>query len=251
LRTPLTSIKSFAEILLDDGDRQDVALRKRYLAIINSESDRLARLISDVLDLQKIDAGKMAWNDETVDLVEIAQSMIELFSSAYQDKGIPLTLHIEDERLVGYAESDKIRQVFSNLLSNALKFSDAGEVTMTLRRLSDTPSGQAYNQITIADTGIGIPPEELERIFERFYQVDDTQKRKQGGTGLGLSICKDIIEHYTGTIRASSVLGKGSAFIITMPAVEQPRRKLGEVLVELGMLTHEELSTALEQQNKS
>jgi two-component system sensor histidine kinase VicK len=251
LRTPLTSIKSFAEIMLDDADKQDAELRKRYLSIINSESDRLARLISDVLDLQKIDAGKMTWNDEVLDLAEIARSVIELFSSAYRDKGIGLSLHVENERMVGYAEADKIRQVFNNLLSNALKFSDQGEVKVLLRRLTDTPSGQPLNQIVVEDSGIGIPAEELDRIFERFYQVDDSQKRKQGGTGLGLAICKDIIEHYAGTISATSTVGKGSSVVITMPAIEQPRKKLGEVLIELGMLTQDELSSALEQQNNS
>lgn len=251
LRTPLTSIKSFAEIMLDDADKQDAELRKRYLSIINSESDRLARLISDVLDLQKIDAGKMTWNDEVLDLVEIAQSVIELFSSAYRDKGIGLSLQVENGRMVGYAEADKIRQVFNNLLSNALKFSDQGEVKVILRRLTGTPSGQPLNQIVVEDSGIGIPAEELDRIFERFYQVDDTQKRKQGGTGLGLAICKDIIEHYAGTISATSTVGKGSSVVITMPAIEQPRKKLGEVLIELGMLTQDELSSALEQQNNS
>jgi PAS domain S-box-containing protein len=251
LRTPLTSIKSFAEIMLDDADRQDAELRKRYLSIINSESDRLARLISDVLDLQKIDAGKMVWNDEVLDLPKLAQSAVELFSAAYRDKGIGLSLQIENERMVGYAEADKVQQVFSNLLSNALKFSDQGEVKVILRRLSDTPSGQPLNQIIIEDNGIGIPEEELDRIFERFYQVDDSQKRKQGGTGLGLAICKDIIEHYGGTIRAASTVGKGSSIVITMPAFEQPRKKLGEVLIELGMLTQDELSSALAQQNNS
>lgn len=249
LRTPLTSIKSFAEILLDDADKQDTELRKRYLSIINSESDRLARLISDVLDLQKIDAGKMVWNDEMLDLCEIAQSMVELFASAYRAKGIGLAMYVEGERMLGYAEADKMRQVFSNLLSNALKFSDHGEVKLILRRLSDTPSGQSINQIIVEDSGIGIPEEELERIFERFYQVDDTQKRKQGGTGLGLAICKDIIEHYAGTITAHSTVGQGSSIVITMPAIEQPRKRLGEVLIELGMLTQEELSSALQQQS--
>ena len=250
LRTPLTSIKSFAEIMLDDADKQDAELRKRYLSIINSESDRLARLISDVLDLQKIDAGKMVWNDEALDLSEVAQAMVELFSGAYRDKGIGLSLQVENDRILGYAEGDKIRQVFSNLLSNALKFSDQGEVKVILKRLPDTASGMPLNQIIVEDNGIGIPGEELDRIFERFYQVDDTQKRKQGGTGLGLSICKDIIEHYAGTINASSTVGKGSRIVITMPAIEQPRKKLGEVLIELGMLTQDELSSALKQQNK-
>ncbi|MBI1892386.1 MAG: PAS domain-containing sensor histidine kinase [Burkholderiales bacterium] len=251
LRTPLTSIKSFAEILLDDADKQDIGIRKRYLSIINSESDRLSRLITDVLDLQKIDAGKMVWNDEILDLCEIAQSTVELFTPAFRDKGLSLSLSIDDPHMAIYAESDKIRQVFGNILSNALKFSDAGEVKVELKRLTDTPSGQPIIEMSITDTGIGIPPEEVERVFERFYQVDDSQKRKQGGTGLGLSICKDIIEHYAGTIKVNSALGKGSTFVILLPSVDQPRKKLGEVLVELGMLTHEELSTALNEQSKN
>lgn len=251
LRTPLTSIKSFAEILLDDGERQEAAVRRRYLSIINSESDRLARLISDVLDLQKIDAGKMIWNDELLDLAEIAAAVVELFAGAYREKGIALSLSIEDERTITYAEADKIHQVFSNLLSNALKFCDSGGVQLSLQRGPTIDGASPQIQICVADTGIGIPPEESGRIFERFYQVDDSQKRKQGGTGLGLSICKDIIEHYGGSITVESVLGQGSNFIFTLPAVEQPRKKLGEVLVELGMLTSEELSAALAQQNRN
>lgn len=250
LRTPLTSIKSFAEILLDD--EHDSTTRSRYLAIINSETDRLARLINDVLDLQKIDSGKMNWSDEMVNLTEVAQSSIEVFSGAYQEKGLSIQFSTDDERMMVYAEQDRMHQVFSNLLSNAHKFTDHGAVSVKLRRVQIYREDvcEPMLQITIADTGIGIPSMEIERVFERFYQVDSTHKRKQGGAGLGLSICREIIQHYRGNIQVQSALGEGTTVIVTLPEATTPRRKLGEVLLELGMLSHDDLSEALSRQTR-
>lgn len=251
LRTPLTSIKSFAEIMLDDIDEHSQETLKRYLSIINSESDRLSRLISDILDLQKIDSGNIVWNDEMINLVDIARAAIGLLSSAFRKKGLDLTLDFESEFMMTEAETDRILQVISNVLSNALKFTPAGGINVRLRFIESQYANSKMIQIAISDTGIGIHPEELNHIFERFYQVDNSQSRNHEGAGLGLSICKDIVEHYQGSITVESVLGQGSTFFIALPELKQPRKKLGEVLIDLGMLTEAELSTALTKQGQS
>lgn len=251
LRTPLTSIKSFAEIMLDNVGEHSIETQKRYLSIINSESDRLSRLISDILDLQKIDSGKIVWNDEMINVVEIAEETLNLFSGAYNEKGLTLVLNTEADTMMTEAEPDRIRQVIDNLLSNALKFTESGGVEVGLRLVDSHYSSQRMIQIAISDTGIGIPPEEVGRVFDRFYQVDNSQQRHHDGTGLGLSICKDIVEHYQGLLGVESMLGKGSTFCVALPELNQPRKKLGEVLIELGMLTEAELSAALDKQDSA
>lgn len=248
LRTPLTSIKSFAEIMLDDIGEHSYETQIRYLSIINSESDRLSRLISDILDLQKIDSGKMVWNDEMIDLVTLTRESLDLFAGPCAENGIALAFDSEAPIMMTEAEPDRIRQVIHNLLSNALKFTDNGRIEVRLRLVQSYYSQDSMIELSVRDTGMGIPPEEVEHIFERFYQVDSSQRRRHEGAGLGLSICKDIVEHYQGLIRVESVPGEGSTFIVTLPELHQPRKMLGEVLVELGMLTQEELGAALQKQ---
>lgn len=341
LRTPLTSIKSFAEILEDDFDELDADTRNKYLSIINSESVRLGNLINDVLDLQKIDAGKTTWNIEAVDLKKLSATTIELFSRSYMDKGLSLNLKVSDDDLVADVDSDKIKQVLTNLLSNAYKFTEQGSVTLELKRVVQKPTvlvvdddetclvyfemflqGKGINvllcdgakkaikilknknthidllitdivmpdmdgvelikhirqfakklpivaissnsnasvlkslldynissfldkpfqaemisktlnkvlgdtkhmsgnqqmlQISVQDSGIGIPENELSNVFDRFHQVDNSETREKGGSGLGLAICKDIIEHHKGTLWVTSVVGKGSRFTFNLP----------------------------------
>lgn len=250
LRTPLTSIKSFAEIMLDDIEEQSLETQYRYLSIINSESDRLSRLISDILDLQKIDCGKIIWNDEMIDVVKIARASVELFTANYAEGGIALSFSTDHDVLMTEAEPDRISQVINNLLSNALKFTNEGQVKLHLRLVESYYSPDPMIQISVSDTGIGIPQEEVERVFDRFYQVDSSQRRVHEGAGLGLSICKDIVEHYQGKIRLESKLGEGTTFFLTLPELHQPRKKLGEVLIELGMLTEQDLSAALDKQSQ-
>ena len=247
LRTPLTSIKSFAEIMLDDISELSQETQIRYLSIINSETDRLSRLISDVLDLQKIDSGSIAWNDETFNVVDIARAAVGLLENSYHKKGLTLTLELEDEYLLTEAETDRILQVISNLLSNALKFTEKGGATLRLR-LTDTPTpAEQWIEISVRDTGVGIPPEELARIFDRFYQVDSSQSRHHDGAGLGLSICKDIIEHYQGSIWVESELNIGSCFYLTLPTLQQPRMKLSDVMLDMGMITEDDLLQLFDQ----
>ena len=167
LRTPLTSIKSFSEILQDDFEVLDPDTRNKYLSIINEESVRLGKLINDVLDLQKIDAGKTTWNIEAVDLKRLATTTIELFSKTYADKGLDLYFEISDDDLVADVDSDKIKQVLTNLLSNAHKFTETGNVTLELKRVIQNPTALVvdddetclvYLELFLQGKGINVVP---------------------------------------------------------------------------------------------
>jgi len=222
LRTPLTSIKSFAEILEDDIEDMEHDLQRRYLRIINDESDRLGRLINDVLDLQKIDAGMMNWNDSLIDMPTLLSRKFEVFEQAVKSKGLGYELNIDVKKSMVELDEDKISQVISNILSNALKFTAEGKISVSLtEHVDENESGnkQLWLLTKICDTGFGIPEDELENVFKRFHQVDSSETREQGGSGLGLNICKEIIEHYSGQIWAESVPGNGTCFCFTLKAV--------------------------------
>jgi two-component system sensor histidine kinase/response regulator len=212
LRTPLTSIKSFAEILNDDLEELDLDEQKNFLSIINEESDRLGRLINDLLDLQKMDSGKMVWKDEIVNLGQVLESYVSFFLQSYSEKGVELQLdNTTSSCCLIEVDVDRIKQLITNLLSNALKFTEHGGVKVTM---SSVP-GEVM--VSVCDTGLGIPESELENVFENFHQVDRSETRKIGGSGLGLAICKDIVQHYGGRIWAESTLGEGSCFSFTFP----------------------------------
>ncbi len=211
LRTPLTSIKSFAGILKEDAGNIDIDTQRHFLSIINDESDRLGRLINDLLDLQKMDSGKTVWKDVSVNLVDVLKKSVEFFSSAYRDKHLSLQLLVEQDECLLCLDEDRVRQLFDNLLSNALKFTEQGAVTVAMS-LSDCEVN-----ITVTDAGIGIPEDEIDRVFESFHQVDSSDTRKAGGSGLGLTICKEIVEHYQGRIWVDSELGVGSSFNVALP----------------------------------
>ncbi|MBI5751783.1 MAG: PAS domain-containing sensor histidine kinase [Hydrogenophilales bacterium] len=247
LRTPLTSIKSFADILGDEIDDPD---SKNYLRIINDEAERLNRLINDILDMQKIDAGRMVWRDEKINLVDVARAAVEVFSGASLSKKIELEFEASDAALYALTDSDKIRQVLANLLSNALKFTQVGKVSVGVKRVWDK-AGKGFIQLAVADSGPGLAASQLERVFEQFYQVENDQSRKLQGTGLGLTICKQIVEHYQGSIWAESELGKGTTMLFTLPDASGASKKLGEILVDLGYLTDEEIEQALQHQRKN
>ena len=216
LRTPLTSIRSFAEILIDDIDNIDSDSQRRYLNIINNESNRLSRLVSDILDLQKIDANKMEWHDSKIDLNVIARESFEAFSGALQTKGLTQTIELHDSSLQALIDPDKIRQVILNLLSNALKYTDQGGISIKVTSRA-TDAEHQLARIEVSDTGIGIPDEHRDSIFESFHQVDNSGTRANGGSGLGLNICQKIIHHYDGKIWVENNASKGSTFFVEIP----------------------------------
>jgi len=216
LRTPLTAIKASADNMLDGlvGDLSEK--QTRYLARIKSNADRLARLINDLLDLSRIEAG-INLKPTNLDLVTIAKEVTEILRPVAAEKLITLTIESPENTLTAWADPDRISEVLMNLLGNAIKFTPThGEVTLSLRR-----SGNEWVKISVADTGPGIPSEEANRIFDKFYQVTQAEKQKAVGTGLGLSITKALVEMHGGKIWLESEGGRGSIFSFTLPA-EQP-----------------------------
>lgn len=212
LRTPLTSIKSFSELILDDLDTMDGEIQKRFLGIIRDEAERLTRLISDLLDLQKIQADRMKWRMETIDLPQLIENSVGTFSGLAKMKKIQLSFECRDgvPRILG--DRDRLQQVLVNLISNAIRFSsENGQIRIEAARV---PEGVL---VFVADKGIGIPADKRERIFERFYQVDSSMTKGRGGTGLGLAISKEIIEHHGGRIWVESKAGEGSKFSFVIP----------------------------------
>ncbi len=210
LRTPITSVKAMAETLLG-GAWKDQAMLHRYLQAIDQESDRLSNLINDLLDLTKLDSNIEA-SKEPFDLIQLIDEVQERFINTNTETG-RFSLYLPDSDLPRVeANRDRIKQVLINLLDNAFKYTPpGGEIRLSVWPESD------WVKIAVADNGIGIPKEDLGRIFERFYRVDKARSREKGGTGLGLSIVKHIVESYGGKIEVESSLYQGSVFTFSLP----------------------------------
>ncbi|MBM3132940.1 MAG: response regulator, partial [Chloroflexi bacterium] len=218
LRTPLTSIKSFAEILLSYDE--DVATQKEFLKIINDETNRLTRLINDVLDIAKIESGRIQWEIVKLDVSQIIGSAISATQGLFAQADLTVDVSCEPDLPTVWGDEDRIAQVITNLISNAIKFTPVGgKVWVEAEHLKEEGKGDHADmvKVSITDTGIGIPPEEHKRIFEKFHQVGNTLEGKPKGTGLGLPICKEIVEYFGGTIWVESEPLKGSTFSFTLP----------------------------------
>ena len=229
LRTPLTSVLGFTKIIrkrLEDKifpalDRNDGKNEKTInqisenLNVVISEGERLTHLINDVLDLAKIEAGKMEWNFEKVSLPEVAERAIMATSSLFEQKSLQLVKNIDTNIPEISGDRDKLIQVIINLISNAVKFTDSGSVSCDVYRKNDELV------VSITDTGIGIAMDDYSAVFEQFKQVGgDTLTDKPKGTGLGLPICKEIVEHHGGRIWLESEVGKGSTFSFALPVIQ-------------------------------
>jgi Na+/proline symporter/nitrogen-specific signal transduction histidine kinase len=212
LRTPLTSIRAFSEILHEHPDLE-VAERQRYLAIVIKETERLTRLINQVLDLSKLESGRAEWHNSEVDLAEIVQDSLNATSQLFRERGIRVLAELEPGLPRLYADRDRLMQVMLNLLSNAAKFCprEGGRVEVRLRR-----DGGAL-RVDVRDNGIGISPEDQRVIFEKFRQAGDTLTAKPQGTGLGLAICREIVGHFGGRLWVESRLGEGATFSFALP----------------------------------
>jgi len=209
LKTPLTSIQGFSQAMLDGATKGEEAYR-RAAHIINEEAQRMIRLVSELLDLSQIESGQVAMAREPVDLAELLRRCVARFESRAKEAGLGLELDLPSPLTV-LGDADRLERVFANLLDNAIKNTPEGGTISILAR----QGGPQAIEVTVADTGVGIPPEDLPRIFERFYRVD--KSRAAGGTGLGLSIAKEIVEAHGGQIRVSSELGKGTQFVVALP----------------------------------
>lgn len=222
LRTPLTSIKSFAEILLTYDEDKDT--QREFLTIINEESDRLTNLINDFLDLSKIESGRMQWDTIELSLLPVVQNAINITQAIAKQKGLTVDLVTVPDLPLVSCDKDRLVQVVTNLLSNSIKFTpEDGKISVVVKVIEAGGSGGESGMVvvSVADTGVGIAPENYEAVFEKFKQVGDTLTDKPQGTGLGLPICKEIIEHYGGQIWVESELGKGSVFFFSLPITQQ------------------------------
>jgi signal transduction histidine kinase len=212
LRTPLTSIRAFSEMLLEDPQMAQTD-RMRFLAIIVSESERLTRLVNQVLDMAKIDSGHAEWHNGEVDLAAVITQAVASTSQLFKDKGVRLDVALPAAAPRLLADRDRLIQVMLNLLSNAVKFvaRDHGRVAVTL---AVTPAGL---QVDVGDNGPGLSAAEQAIIFEKFRQGGNTMTDKPQGTGLGLPISRQIVEHYGGRLWVVSGAGKGAVFSFLLP----------------------------------
>jgi two-component system, OmpR family, sensor histidine kinase VicK len=219
LRTPLTSIHSALKILATGRLGNLSQDGQQMLQIADDNTDRLVRLVNNVLDLQRIESGAVQMHRQACNAADLMVKATEAMQAMAQQHHIQLIT--EPMVIELWADADYIVQALTNLLSNAIKFSHPqGRVWLTAAR-----SQPQEIQFQIRDEGLGIPTKQLEQIFERFHQVDASNARKRGGTGLGLTICRKIIEQHGGSIWVESAIGKGSAFIFTLPVLRRPKEK--------------------------
>lgn len=211
LRTPLASVLGFAELMLTRELKPE--RKKKYLETIHKEATRLTNLINDFLDIQRMESGKQTYDKKIINVYTIIEDLIVKFKTT--NKQHDFVLQSAEERIEILGDEEKLIQLFTNLVSNAVKFSpDGGEVTIRIEKRENDVI------CAVTDEGLGIPAEEVSKLFQKFYRIDNSDRRKIGGTGLGLAICKKIVEAHHGDISVSSVLGNGSTFYVKLPALE-------------------------------
>lgn len=210
LRTPLTTMRSYLEALVD-GAWEDKNIAPTFLNVTRTETERMIRLVSDLLQLSRMDSREYELNTDFVDFVKFFDRIINRFEMS-KSKEVTFIRELPKQPIYVEIDTDKITQVIDNIISNALKYSpDGGHIRFKLT-LDDE-----YILVEIKDTGMGIPPENVERIFDRFYRVDKARARSMGGTGLGLAISREMINAHGGRIWAKSVEGKGTSVFFTLP----------------------------------
>jgi Na+/proline symporter/nitrogen-specific signal transduction histidine kinase len=229
LRTPLTSIRAFSEILRDtpDAPQED---RERFLAIVVKETERLTRLINQMLDMAKIESGNAEWHTSELDVAEVVRESVDATSQLYRERQVQLSIDVPASAPRIRADRDRLMQVLINLLSNAVKVAAPGQGHVEIRA-SATPEGL---RVDVHDDGPGISPADHTTIFEKFRQVGDDRSGKPGGTGLGLPISRRIVEHFGGRLWVESELGHGATFSFVLPrdpptsaAPREPARTAG------------------------
>ncbi|MBZ4664956.1 two-component system histidine kinase PnpS [Mahella sp.] len=211
IKTPLTSIKGFAETLLE-GAMDNRETCRRFLTIIDSEADRMSRLINDSLTLSRLESQDHDISIEPINLHELIANILDMVDSSAKTKNIDVTFYDRATGMKIDGNEDRMHQLMLNLIDNAIKYTPSGgKVTITIKDEGEN----AF--ISVKDTGIGIAKEHIPRLFERFYRVDKGRSRNMGGTGLGLAIVKHVVMSMNGTIDVNSELGRGTEFIVRLP----------------------------------
>ena len=208
IRTPLNGVLGMAQAMAAEALPET---QRERLAVVRRSGETLLTILNDILDLSKIEAGKLELEEVDFDIAEVASATLAGFGAVATAKGVDLELRVEDAAAGVYrSDPTRVRQILSNLISNALKFTEQGGVQVIVDRV-----GEAV-ELRVRDTGIGIPPDRLDRLFKKFAQADASTTRKYGGTGLGLSICRELTEIIGGDIRAESTVGEGTTFIVRL-----------------------------------
>ena len=214
LKTPLTSIKSYTETILD-GAVDDKNVQRQFLEVVNSEADRMTRLVRDLLQLSNFDSKKVVFDKDYDDYVDLINKVILKMKVSAENKNQKLKFITDSEKIIGCFDFYRIEQVLINILSNAIKYTkENGDISIYVNE------EDGNIDIVIKDTGMGIPEKDLEFVFDRFYRVDKARSREMGGTGLGLSIAKEIIDAHNGTIEITSKLDFGTTVAIIIPLEE-------------------------------
>lgn len=211
LRTPLTNVKGYAETLLsaDDIDRET---QTRFLQVIRSEADRMTRIVKDLLTLTRLDYNRMEMNMHRMDLRQLGEKAAQAMAMEAENRGLTLTCDLPESLPPTFGDPERIQQVIINIITNAIKYNKKdGSIHIT----GGVEGRQVF--LRVEDTGIGVPKEDLPRLFERFYRVDKARSRESGGTGLGLAIARQIAETNGGSIRFESEYGKGSVVTLLLP----------------------------------
>lgn len=211
LRTPLTSMKSYLEAL-EDGALHDPNIAPKFLNVAQTETERMIRLVNDLLQLSKMDSKDYRLNFSTIDVTKLLNSVIDRYELVSDRDKIMFQRKISDQTTFATIDRDKLIQVLDNILSNAVKYSpEGGEITVLLKE------GKKHLSISVSDEGVGIPKESLPQVFDRFYRVDKARSRKLGGTGLGLAIAKQIVLAHGGSIWIESEWNVGTTITLTLP----------------------------------
>ncbi|GAA0468949.1 cell wall metabolism sensor histidine kinase WalK [Alkalibacillus silvisoli] len=217
LRTPLTTMRSYLEALTEGTTWKDETIAPKFLNVVQNESERMIRLVNDLLQLSKMDNKDYLLQKERVEYIEYIDQIIDRFSLNLKE-GLSLKRVLPKDRCYVWMDSDKLTQVLDNIISNAIKYSpEGGEINVTVNI-------ERHHILTkVSDEGVGIPQENLEKVFDRFYRVDKARTRQLGGTGLGLAIAKELIEAHDGKIWAESREGKGTTISFSLPLMRKKR----------------------------
>lgn len=235
LRTPMNTIIGYTEVLLDKVDGPVNEEQEKSLKKVKESAKHLLRLIDDVLNISRIESARVKLEIKELNMKHVIESVIHAFEPLIKQKGLVLTLKLNENLHAVYGDEDKIKHILINLLSNAVKFTHRGGITITTRpfehgiKLGELPQ---FMEICVEDTGIGIKEDDLNKIFDKFFQIDFTYIRRYEGTGLGLSIAKGLVKLHKGVIWVRSKVGEGSKFCFTLPLKKEILEKHVESIIE-------------------